>query len=122
MLIVAAVLRQAWWMSSIMCDADGRPLSGFPAQPRGVLRHFHLDVATPALAALPAQTVRPLQGRDRSFSIVVGIFSSPLPPRLYYAIGNHQYARGVNVQFVLRRAWQGDIHRYAPWLLAFQIG
>ncbi len=110
MLIVAAVLDTGVVDVQHNVMQTGVHFLGFPAQPRGVLRHSSPDVATPpALAALPAQTVRPLQGRDRSLQSWLAYL--PLPPRLY-AIGN-QYARGVNVQFVLRRAWQGDIHRYA---------
>ena len=82
------------------------------------LRHFRPDVATPpALAALPGANSTPACWNSSVASMVVGIFAFGDG---FNAIGD-KLMRGVNIQFVLGGARQGDINRYRPRLLAFEI-
>ena len=91
-----------------------------PAHSRGVLRHFQTGCCH-------AASVRRLAWRKQYARIQeqVGRFNGgghicPFRYR-FHAIAN-QRPGGIHVQFVLRRARQGDIHRHAPRLFTFQIG
>ena len=92
----------------------------FPAHARGVLRHFQAgggDAAGVRGFTRREQYARfkeQIGGGDGGWHI--GAFRYGL-----HAVSD-QLTGGIDVQLVLRRARQRDIHRYGPRLFAFQIG